>query len=217
MAAFAELKAKLNIEDVARHLGLELSDHGKQWRSPCKKCKIGGEKAIVITPEKSAWYCFPAKQGGDIIALTSHILGISQKDAGNHLAPLLGKPVETEDKLEPLQYLEMDHECFPALGISKETCFHFGAGYAPKGIMRGRLAIPIHDLNGKLVAYCGRAVKEDQTPMLIFPKGFDPSLYVFNLHRMETDCVICDDPLQVLQAYEHGVETVVAWLHKGQP
>ena len=51
-------------------------------------------------------------------------------------------------------------------GLTEETCQAFGAGYAPKGIMRGRLAIPIHDWGGALVAYCGRAV-EDESPTLI--------------------------------------------------
>ena len=42
----------------------------------------------------------------------------------------------------------------------KETAEAFGAGYAPKGIMRGRFAIPLRDREGTLIAYCGRTVKD---------------------------------------------------------
>ena len=66
-------------------------------------------------------------------------------------------------KLEPLNYLNPSHVTLEALGLSEDTCSHFGAGYAPKGILRGRLAIPIHDPSGELIAYCGRAVKDDQS------------------------------------------------------
>ncbi len=75
--------------------------------------------------------------------------------------------------------------------MSPETCARFGAGYAPKRIMRGRLAIPIHDRAGALLAYCGPAVK-DESPSLIFPNGFDP--------------------LQVLTAHDSAIENVVASL-----
>jgi hypothetical protein len=51
--------------------------------------------------------------------------------------------------------------------VSPKTAAHFGAGFAPKGIMRGRFAIPVHVSTGILLAYCGRAVK-DESPVLLF-------------------------------------------------
>jgi hypothetical protein len=89
----------------------------------------------------------------------------------------------TEKGLRPLDDLQASHAAVQALGVSPETCVHFGAGFAPKGIMRGRLAIPIHDRAGALLAYCGRAVK-DESPSLIFPDGFDPRGAIFNAHRI---------------------------------
>lgn len=79
--------------------------------------------------------------------------------------------------------------------------------------MRGRLAIPIHDRAGTLLAYCGRAVK-DETPTLIFPNGFRPDTVIFNGHRIEQGDTIyvARDPLQVLLAFEHGVTNVVSFL-----
>ncbi len=114
--------------------------------------------------------------------------------------------------LQPLTYLEAEHELVQALGVSPETARHFGAGYAPKGIMRGRLAIPIRAADGMLLAYCGRAVR-DEEPKLIFPKTFDPAAVIFNADRIDAgELHLVRDPLQVLTAHESGVDNVVAVL-----
>lgn len=117
----------------------------------------------------------------------------------------------TEKGLRPLDYLQTSHEAVQALGVSSETCVHFGAGFAPKGIMRGRFAIPIHDRSGTLLAYCGRAVK-DESPRLLFPNGFDPRGVIFSAHRIvEDDLFLVRDPLDVLKAYEGGIENAVCF------
>jgi hypothetical protein len=88
----------------------------------------------------------------------------------------------------------------------------FGAGYAPKGILRGRLAIPIHDREGTLLAYCGRTVK-NESPTLTFPNGFDTHSVIFGAHKVQAGKLyLVRDPLQVLTAYEAGGENVVAFL-----
>ena len=118
----------------------------------------------------------------------------------------------TEKGLTPLDDLQASNEAVQALGVSPETCAHFGAGFAPKGVMRGRFAIPIHDRGGTLLAYCGRAVKEE-SPALIFPNGFDPRGTIFNAHRIvEGDLFLVHDPLHALMAHESGIENVVAFL-----
>jgi len=101
-----------------------------------------------------------------------------------------------------------------ALGISAETARAWDAGFASKGIMRGRFAVPVKNLAGDLVAYVGIAVSEEQTPRLLFPAGFKPDAVIFNAHAIERgDTVyVARDPLQVLQASEHGVANVVVFL-----
>jgi len=108
--------------------------------------------------------------------------------------------------------LEAQHEAVQALGVAPETCEHFGAGFAPKGILRGRMAIPIHSKDGLLLAYCGRTVKAE-SPTLTFPNGFQPADVIFNAHRAtEGELYLVRDPLQVLTAYESGIENVVSFL-----
>ena len=50
--------------------------------------------------------------------------------------------------------------------------------------MKGRLAIPIHNAAGELVAYAGLAVGGDTSPRYLFPPKFHPALEVFNLDRL---------------------------------
>ena len=219
---FADLKTRISIESVIPILDLSLKQQSNQYRGPCPACDSESDRTLVITPSKEAFYCFSAKDGGDVIALVAHILGKSMKEAAayisdqtnnNDLAELPPESMSEPSGLRPLDYLVTDHENVINLGLDAETCHYFGAGYAPKGIMRGRLAIPVHDAVGELVAYCGRSVKSDQSPVLTFPKGFNPSHYRFNLHRVGTGELYClDDPLDVLLAYQNGVENVISVL-----
>ena len=118
----------------------------------------------------------------------------------------------TASVLKPLEYLIPDHDALASLAIAPETFTAFGAGYAPKGIMRGRLAMPIHDRAGTLLAYGGRALK-DESPALIFPNGFDPRLHIFNADRIIAgDLFLVRDPLRVLTAFESGLTNVIAFL-----
>jgi CHC2 zinc finger len=227
---FAAIKQQVSVRSAIDLLGLKLTEHQSQWRGPCPICKSGGDRALVITPSKNAFYCFAAHGGGDVIALASHIRAVGMKDAAAFLAgdraephPKLRngaepkklpeeRPKEDVRSLKPLSYLDPDHESLRALGLEGETCRHFGAGYAPKGIMRGRLAIPIHDWRtGALVAYCGQSVRGDGGG-LTFPKDFDPSAHVFNGHHaQEGDAILMRDPLEVMVASQNGITNGISF------
>jgi hypothetical protein len=226
---FQALKQEITIAAAMPILGLTPSQFSDQMRSPCPACKSGGDRALVITASKNVFYCFASGEGGDVIALTAHIKGINMKDAAAFLAghfqkeqpaqkaspvatvPSNSSPKKTEVGLNPLTYLQPEHPLVQALGISPETCRYFGAGYSPKGIMRGRLAIPIHDSQGGLLAYYGLALEEDSNPS--FPKDFDPAMHIFNLHRCEGSHVnLRRSPLDVMKAYEYGIENTICFL-----
>jgi hypothetical protein len=89
----------------------------------------------------------------------------------------------------------------------------FRAGYAAQGILRGRLALPVTDRQGKVLCYCGKALGEEQ-PQLLFPKDFDPGGLLFGWERIEaTDVLyVARDPLEVLRAFEGGITSIVAFL-----
>ena len=160
-----------------------------------------------------------------MITLASLVRGCTPREAAEFLAEKSGlitpatnssnsspQPTLVEGKLKPLDYLQAEHEAVQTLGVSLETATHFGAGFAPKGIMRGRLAIPLHDSSGILLAYCGRALK-GESPAMLFPKDFDPRGMIFNAHRIaEGNLLLVRDPLHALVAYENGIENVASFL-----
>ena len=83
---FDELKQRYTIEQVAGLLGLALKRSGETFRGPCPACGSGGERAIVITPAKGLFSCWAAHEGGDLIALASHIRKTDAKGAAAWLA-----------------------------------------------------------------------------------------------------------------------------------
>lgn len=223
---FPDLKARVSIEQAAQMLGLNLTKHGAQYRGCCP-VHSGGERTLVVTPQKG-FYCFAEKQGGDQISLVAHVKQLPIRDAaawmldglgGSTPKPVKGKlpaaPQRPPNGLKALDYLQHDHESVRALGVAPETAQAWGAGFAAKGILRGRLAIPLFSREGVLLAYTGRAVK-DESPTLIFPNGFSPESVIFGQERVTPgDLYIVRDPLQVLQAFEAGSENVVAFLTDG--
>lgn len=221
---FAALKQEVRIEDAIELLQLQMNEGNEQFRGRCPACKGSGPRSLVITPAKQAFYCFAERIGGDVIALVAHIRGQSMKDAANFLAGE-GSPSSTgsstvpkerikEDtrSLQPLSYLEPGHKKLIKFGLSENTCNEFDSGYAPKGILRGRFAFPIHDAGGSLVAYGGIDPENPDAPIK-FPKEFDPVRLVFNLHNQnEDEILLCRSPLEVMLVHQSGIENAVSFL-----
>src|SRR4029079_18936705 len=80
--------------------------------------------------------------------------------------------------------LDAGHANLANLGLGPPTLSLFGAGYCTKGLLKGRLAIPVHNAGGELVAYAGLAVQGDDSPRYLFPPNFHPALEVMNLNRL---------------------------------
>ena len=163
---FDELKQRFTIEEVAQLLGLKLQRAGHTFRGPCPTCGSGGERAIVITPDKGLFYCWAAHEGGDLIALAAHIRKTDAKAAASWLAgdnndrsrdtsrQGTGPQTEAQRGLQPLE-LEHDHVAVEALGFSAGDAAALGIGYASRGIMRGFVAVPIRLEDGTLAGYVG--------------------------------------------------------------
>lgn len=165
--SFEELKRATTIEHVARWLGLDLKEQHNQLRGPCPR--NGGSRCLVITPAIQSFYCHSPKCGcgGDMIALISHIQGIEVREAAlllkNHIWP------KTEG-LKELDYLIAQYERVQALGLPAHVASALGAGYAGRGIMAGRVALPLRLSSGKLIGYVG--VGLDLEPEIKFPKNW---------------------------------------------
>lgn len=161
---FEAVKAANPIDQVAERLGLDLKKAGQALRGPCPSGE-GGERSLVITPAKGVWYSFALQKGGDVLALVQLINDCSAKQAAQFLSgtvPLekAAKPSPEEGSearggFTPLPYLEPDHIAVEALGLDPADAEALGIGYAPRGTMRGTIAIPIRTENGTLAGYIG--------------------------------------------------------------
>ncbi len=91
-----------------------------------------------------------------------------------------------------LNCLESVHPFFEERGIKPETIKTFGLGFCIGGkFINDRIAIPIHNEKGELIAYCGRAVdpeQEEESKYKLPPadgkKPFYKSLLLYNLHQI---------------------------------
>jgi hypothetical protein len=235
---FGKVRAAHTFDQIFDMLGMTELNRSKPDRVS-GRCPVCKNSSFKYTPSKGLCNCFTpgCPVHGDQIALVAATRGYegkgSMRKAAEEIATHFGpvhisppaaistvpnsspspQPSEEKRELQPLSYLEAAHESVNAIGISAETARAWGAGYAPKGIMRGRFAVPIHDRGGKLLAYVGIAVTSEQSPKLHYPNGFDPHSVIFAAERVEAgELYLVRDPLQVLTAYENGIENVVAFL-----
>jgi DNA primase len=176
---FAEIKSRVSLEQVIEMLDLRLKKSGGQYRGSCP-VHGGGDRTLVVTPNEG-FYCFAEKKGGDQIALYAHCEGCNNYDAAAALQQrfrvptpkAVEKPPSTTGSLAPLDYLEPAHEILEVLGLSPAVCKALGAGFAPKGTMLNRVAVPLRLEDGTLVGYFGIATKADQQPLLKFPPNLE--------------------------------------------
>jgi DNA primase len=98
-----------------------------------------------------------------------------------------------------LKGLDPHHPYLKERGFTPQTIKQFGLGYCSRGLLAGRVAIPLHDGQGNLLGYAGRIVddgKIDEThPKYLFPPPRErdgktfvlrKSLFLYNAHRIET-------------------------------
>jgi len=182
---FTDLKERFGFVQVIDALKLPVTQRGNQWRGACPACKSGGERALVITDGK-AFFCFAAHKGGDQIALAAHVRNCSVKDAAAFIADSSAPDAEPSPKpedqtgegksLASLPYLEHQHEAVLAIGFDPIVAQRLGIGYAPKGIMRGTVAVPVRNEQGAIQGYIGledpvRLPSDFTTNIVRFPKS----------------------------------------------
>lgn len=116
-----------------------------------------------------------------------------------------------------LEKLQSDHPYLIERGLTPETLAEFGVGFCPKGMMANRIAIPIHNSDGQIVAYAGRWPGDppEGTPKYKLPPGFRKSLELFNLHRARQESssqplIVVEGFFDAMRLYQLGHRKVVA-------
>jgi DNA primase len=208
---FKQLKADVSIEQVAAHYGINLRRvGGTELRGRCPlptHTSSRSRDSFAVNIARNVWSCRSlscmqargGRPGGNILDFVSLMERCSIREAALRLQQWSGTAPERfivprEARPDPvasenpplrfaLQYVDETHPYLTSRGVSLRMARTFGLGfYAGKGLLRGRIVIPIHNDAGELVAYAGRAI-DGQEPKYRFPAGFRKSLVLFNLHR----------------------------------
>ena len=141
--------------------------------------------------------------------------------APKEAAPKPAAAAEPGTPSKPLKFrlekLERDHPYLAERGLTLETLVDFGVGYCAKGMMAERIAIPIHNPQGEVVAYAGRFPGEpgDDTPKYKLPQGFRKSQELYNLDRAlkeppDQSLVIVEGFFSCMKLHQMGFRKVVA-------
>jgi DNA primase len=136
-------------------------------------------------------------------------------------ATIVNAPLDFE-----LKGLDPDHPYLKERGFSTETIMHFGLGFCNRGLMAGRVVIPLRDQHSKLIGYAGRFTRDDQVcekvPKYLFPsnrerKGevleFRKNLFLYNGHAIKSpvrDLVVVEGFPSVWHLHGAGFENAVA-------
>ena len=138
-------------------------------------------------------------------------------------APMENAKITSEETMEnpplnfSLAHLDSEHEYLRERGLTPESIAAFGLGYCGKGLLRGYIAIPIHNTAGELVAYAGRwpGTPPAGHAKYKLPNGFKKSLEIYNLHRamlsdQDAPLVIVEGFFDCIKIHQAGHERVVA-------
>ena len=166
-----------------------------------------------VSLSKNCWNIFGSELGGNVLDFVAHMENIDVRSAALkiqesfNLTPDNSKrsvklktpaaaPQRPDSKEEQgsvvnnplgfvLKHLDSDHSYLQERSLTKDTIQCFGIGFCSKGILKGRIAIPIHNVHGELVAYTGRWPGDppEGEGKYKFPKGFHKSLEIFNLYK----------------------------------
>ena len=116
-----------------------------------------------------------------------------------------------------LSSLDTEHPYLKQRGLKADTILLFGIGLCGTGSMAGRVVIPIHNVDGNIVAYAGRWPGDppDETSKYKLPTGFRKSVELFNLHRAideseEQPLIIVEGFFDCMKLVQNGYNRTVA-------
>jgi DNA primase len=236
--SFAQVKAAVSLRRVLEDYRIleRLRRSGKEhYRGRCPIHRGEGRDAFHGDLGKNAFHCFSCGAGGNVLDFVANMEQCSLREAALRLQRryLAGGSVVPWQRWRPgegqlvtkkregnaalsfcLSGLDAAHPYVSGRGLSQETVARFGIGYyGGPGIMSGRLVIPIHDEQGRLVAYCGRSVAA-QDPRYKFPAAFRKSAVLFNYHRAaalrDDSVVVVEGFFDCMRVHQAGFPAVVA-------
>lgn len=125
-----------------------------------------------------------------------------------------------------LKGLDPTHPYLLERGFTRETIEFFGLGHCSRGTFQGRVCIPLHDSQGRLIGYAGRIVDDsqisEQNPKYKLPPSrlrndevheFHKSLFLYNGFRIKSpvdDLAVVEGFPSTWWLWQNGYPNVVA-------
>jgi DNA primase len=241
---FDTLKHAVSMIQVLDRYGLSdrFQRTGDTLRGACPIHAGHNPTQFRVSLARNCWICFgDCNGGGSIIDFVSRKEGVGIREAGLLIqqwfgvaptranappphAPTRDRPPAPEPRSAPatnpplrfaLGHLDGSHPYLAGRGLSAVTVQTFGIGGCARGLLAGRIAIPIHNATGQLVAYAGRwpGVPPAGQPKYRLPRGFRKSLELFNLHRARTatgPLIVVEGFFGCMKVWQAGFHRVVA-------
>jgi CheY-like chemotaxis protein len=205
------LTPKFTIDLLLTDVDMELADHLKELQPDIKVLCIADsarETAECRAPERR-YAVIPKPLKPQLLASKIREL---LDEPGSRSGSKFNCPLPYR-----LKNLDPSHPYFGRHGITKETAQHFGAGFfAGPGRLTGRIAIPIHDEGGELIAYAGYSL-DDSAPKRKYWPEFNTSEVLFNyrpprwlITEFALTVVVVDGFLDCMKVHQAGFPSVVS-------
>ncbi len=244
---FKLIKEKVSVKDLIRFYRIPLKE--KRGGSLIGTCPLhpGSDNptAFSVSADGRAWHCFTGcNTGGNVLDFVVRKENLDLKQAGKFLTENFLKdpgfiPQSTTAKTNPslvhdkkpvnavldLNLFKISKKDAPFLietkKLTKTTINKFEIGLAKKGLHAGRIIIPIHNEQGKLVAYAGRIIDEREIKNGIkyyFPPGFHKVAELYNIHRVVANpkfvekygIILVEGFFDVIRLWQNGIINAVA-------
>jgi DNA primase len=253
---FKELRSQLKFPAVLQHYKVQLKPKGNRVTGFCPLPTHQGKRSspsFSADLVRGIWQCFGCHAKGNVLDFATRMEGLNPDDpkelrkaalkirdvfglngAGASSPPPAATPKATTNQkvlVNPpidfeLQTLDPEHPYLRERGFTDETIAFFGLGFCNRGMLKQRVAIPLHDPNAYLVGYAGRLTDDkavsEANPKYKFPGGrerdgtmleFRKSRLLYNLHRLKKKgpgAIVVEGFASVWWLHQHGFKNAVA-------
>ena len=233
---FALIKEQANFSTILERYRI---DHANTRGQVSVRCPFHDDThpSLSVNFERNLFQCFGCPAKGSVLDFVSQMEKVPLPDAAKIIADACGIPISgdkpaglrspkqqngrpnmpKESGNKPLGFtimLDPKHPYFTERGLTPSIIEEFGLGYSLSPMfLSGRVCIPIHSVEGNLVAYAGRWASDDVpegTPKYLLPRGFKKSEVLFNLHRVASadHVVLVEGYWSVFRLHALGVPAV---------